>query len=125
MKESALDKFGRFLVTNLLDKGLDRFDNLSKNQLQSKSTAQLQKELQEFDSKQLETIEKLVANVLVASAHDFLFALEERNDFKEDIALVVDGVNVADESDGLQGEIFGEEGWLQKFSQHKSLSKFN
>ncbi|MEM7084213.1 MAG: hypothetical protein AAF465_15900 [Pseudomonadota bacterium] len=48
--------------------------------------------------------------------HDFLFALEEK---RNDVSVFVGQCNVAEMSDGLQGEIFTEDGWYERFSQHR------
>lgn len=67
---------------------------------------------------QLEVIEKTIIETLSAACHDFLFALQERNDLYNDIQLLVDGNNLAEESDGLQGELFSVDGWIQSFSAY-------
>lgn len=50
--------------------------------------------------------------------HDFLFALQEEADSGGEVAIRVRGKNVATLSDGLHGELFGEEGWFARFSAH-------
>lgn len=121
MEKLSLDKFGKFLIDNLFDNGINRYNSLSSNKLKSPLTMKLRNELQNFNSTQLATIEKLVVNVLIASSHDFLYALEERNNNEEDITIYIDGENLAEMSDGLNGELFGKDGWLQKFSDHNSF----
>lgn len=52
----------------------------------------------------------IVDNVLVA----LLSALDEDSD----VQLIADGTSVADESDGLAGELFGERGWIARMSRY-------
>ena len=52
--------------------------------------------------------------------HDILFALQESHDCKSGIEIMVDGTAVGEHSDGLHGEIFGDEGWIVRFSSHPS-----
>jgi hypothetical protein len=50
--------------------------------------------------------------------HSFLFALSEARDSGLDVAVTVGGCDIAEQSDGLHGELFGDEGWFIKFSRH-------
>jgi hypothetical protein len=49
--------------------------------------------------------------------HDFLFKLQEVADFEDDIQVLVDGENGAGLSDGIHGELFGEDGWQARYSK--------
>ena len=118
-EEKELDKFGKFLIENLYDKGLDSFEKLANGNVNAESKQALQEKLEMFTPNQLEIVKNVVSTVLTTSMHDFLFALAERSDFDGDIEIIVDNKNIAEDSDGLQGELFSEDGWLQKFSQHK------
>ena len=114
MEENAIDKFGAFFIQNFFDKGIERYFALTEGQLKSPSIAQL---IEQLTPEQFLLMEKLLREVLVTASHDFLFALQERIDFENDIRLLVDEVEIAKESDGLQGELFTEDGWIQKFSK--------
>ena len=57
---------------------------------------------------------------LSVGLHDFLFALQEAHDLERGIEVLVDGKNVAELSDGLQGEPCGGEGWIAKFARYPS-----
>ena len=67
-------------------------------------------------SEQRDIVRRCVVDTLDSAIHDFVFAVVENADFEEDIQIIVDGVNVAKESDGLHGEAYGEEGWEAKYS---------
>ena len=47
---------------------------------------------------------------------DTFVALLTALEMSDDVALSVRGVSVADVSDGLAGELFGEHGWIRQFS---------
>ena len=117
MKFDSLDKFGHFTVTTLYDSGLEKFYSLANNKLKSPSTENLRVALQKMTPKQIEIIKQLVLSVLNASIHDFLFAIQERNELEGDIKILVDGKNVSDLSDGLNGELYSSDGWINKFSE--------
>jgi len=63
-------------------------------------------------------VRRVVLQAVDSGLHDFLFALGEADDFEEGIAFVVGGQNVAELSDGLQGEPYGDAGWFKRFSKH-------
>lgn len=39
----------------------------------------------------------------------------------EDFALIKDGENIAELSDGLSGELYTEDGWISKYSEQRRL----
>ena len=56
--------------------------------------------------------------VVDTGLHDFLFALQQIADFDNDINVLVDGKNIVEQSDGLHGELFGDNGWFARYSKH-------
>jgi hypothetical protein len=52
--------------------------------------------------------------------HDLLFAFQEAHDRNTGIEIMVDGKPIAELSDGLHGEIFGETGWIVRYSEFPS-----
>ena len=47
-----------------------------------------------------------------------LFAIEEQANVDHAIKVVVNNVNIETASDGLTGELYGENGWFAKLSKH-------
>jgi len=117
MHNKSLDKFGKFIIENLFDKGIYHFQELSKGTFKLHPD-QTENPFDQFDDAQKKLMEEVVKKILTSATHDFLFALEERNDMEEDIQVIVDQENIAELSDGLQGELFTEDGWLYKYSEH-------
>lgn len=117
--EKSLDKFGNFIVRSLFDKGLDRYYDLVQNKLKSQSTEALRKDMQQFNEQQITIINNLVTNILTSSIHDFLYSIEERTNFENDLEILIDGKNIIELSDGLNGELFSNEGWIKKYSIYK------
>ncbi len=120
MKHNELQKFGEFIIHNLFDKGIECYTQLSENQLKSPLTKQLRNDIKELNEEQLALMRKVVFEVMTTAMHDFLFALQERNDLENDISINVDEINIAEESDGLHGEIFTDEGWIKIYSAYSN-----
>ena len=117
MSQQSLDKFGKFIIENLYDKGIYKFMELKKGNFKLHPN-QTENPFDQFDESQIKVIEAILRKTLTGATHDFLFALEERNDLEEDIQVMVDQENIAELSDGLQGELFLEDGWINKFSEY-------
>jgi hypothetical protein len=116
--ENRLDKFGQFLVENLRDRGISKAEGLLNGEWRAPSLLNLQTELGKLSDAQKESVKATVINSIDTAIHDFLFALQERTDFDNDIQIVVDGENVAELSDGIHGEAYTDEGWYAKYSKY-------
>jgi hypothetical protein len=114
----AANKFGEFIVKNLWDESLDFFDRLARGHWKAPADQPIQRELMALAPEQIALIRRCVVKSLGAGLHRFLFALGEAHDFEKEIAVIVDGVNVVEQSDGLHGESFGPDGWMAKYSRH-------
>ncbi len=118
-QQSSLDKFGEFIVVNLRDKAIETAEMLLENRSKSPQTKILQDELSTFNAAQKAIVANTVKASIDAAIHDFLFAIEEQADFENDIQIIVNEDNIVEMSDGLQGELFTQDGWLEKYSKFK------
>src|SRR5262249_32258767 len=114
----AANKFGEFIIKNLWDESVEFFDLLSRGHWKAPALKKLQKEVVALSPQQLAIVRRCVVETLGVGLHRFLFALGEARDFDQGIAVVVDGVDVVEQSDGLHGESFGPDGWMAKYSRH-------
>jgi hypothetical protein len=113
-----LDTLGRFVMEKLRDKAFDTADLTLKGHWKSPQLATLQADLAKLSEPQRDVARRLVRSVVDSAIHDFLFALQEVNDFDQSVQLLARGENTAAKSDGLHGEPFGDDGWQAKFSRH-------
>ena len=118
-QQSSLDKFGEFIVVNLRDKAIETAEMLLENGSKSPQTKILQDELSTFNAAQKAIVANAVKASIDAAIHDFLFAIEEQADFENDIQIIVNEENIVEMSDGLQGELFTQDGWFEKYSKFK------
>jgi len=114
----VLDKFGEFIVKTLRDETIEHFDILAQGNWKAPALQKLQNELKDFTEDQISVIKRCIINSIDAGIHSFLFSLQERADFNNDIQIIVDGNNVVEASDGIHGEAFGEDGWYARFSKY-------
>jgi hypothetical protein len=113
---NKLELFGKLISEDLRDSSLNRYMDLESDRLGSEYSKQLSKELSTFTGEQKKIIRKVLTASVDTGIHNFLFALEEE---RNGIKVMIDNENIAELSDGLQGEIYSSDGWFEKFSQHK------
>ncbi|EEE44884.2 hypothetical protein [Roseibium alexandrii] len=67
-----------------------------------------------------EKLRQIVEATIDDCLHEFLFMLENNYDTLELLFKASDGsvINVAETSDGLCGELYTEDGWIEKFGSH-------
>lgn len=116
--QDPLKRFGKFLVENLRDKGIDFAENLLKNHWKPSELKNIQAELQTLTDIQKETFRQAIVKTIDTAIHDFLFALQEQADLGNNIQIIVDGKNVVELSDGIHGEAYSDKGWYAKFSNY-------
>jgi hypothetical protein len=114
---NKVDKFGKFLVDNLRDKGIEFADKLLQNHWKAPAFQTIQAELYELSDSKKKFIKEAIIATIDNAIHDFLFALQEINDIK----ILVDGENIVELSDGIHGEAFSDEGWYTKYSKFKTV----
>lgn len=118
-----LDKFGEFLMKNFRDNAIYKINTLFEGSAKAPAYQDLQNSLKSFNEEEKEILKKAFTISLDSGLHDFLFSLQESTDNHEGIELLVNGSNVAKQSDGLQGELFTEDGWLSKYSAYGEPSE--
>lgn len=110
-----LDNFEKDIAEDLRDSALKRYLDLEAGFIGSESTKELSSSLCEFSEEQRKLIRKIVTRCVDVGVHDFLFAMK---DDRNGVSISVNGQDISGILDGLHGEIFTEDGWFEKYSQH-------
>lgn len=118
-----LDIAGEFLMKHFRDNALSKLDALIEGKLNAPGLLSLQSSIVSLEDEEKEILKKACIESLDSGLHDFLFALQEASDNNENIKFLVNGKNIAELSDGLQGELFTEEGWFSKYSAYGEVSE--
>lgn len=66
-----------------------------------------------LSSDDIEIVRWLIPEIVDVSLHNMLFMIEEN----DDIELLFENENLKEISDGLAGELYTEDGWIDKFSK--------
>ncbi len=120
---SPLDKFGEFVMHNLRDAAIERHAMLQGGKWKTDAIQGLQSAVVALPKDTKDLLMRCVVDSLDVAIHDFLFALQEAYDLERGIEVRVDDANVAELSDGLQGEPYGKNGWIAKHSKYPNLRR--
>ncbi len=121
---ALLDKFGEFIVQKLRDKMLHNLEMMMSGNWNAPDLRELQTKVSCITDAQKQTVRELAEELITVGMHDLLFALQEEADSGGAVRVLVDGNDVSQLSDGLHGKIFGDEGWIVRFSKYPSEAEF-
>ena len=118
MNKSPLDRFGELLMTRLRDRAIEHQELIARGHYRAPGL----KELQALVGAQSPDVQALILRCVTESVdsaiHDFLFTIQEHHDHDGSVDVLIGGQSVADASDGLHGEPYGDGGWQARFSRY-------
>ena len=109
---NALNEFGEIFMNETRDVTINSMNKKIDGTMQSASAKEIQEKIIDFTDEQKEILKFIVAQTVDTALDSFLFMLEQH----EEISLLYDDVNLNEESDGLSGELYTEDGWIEKYS---------
>ena len=115
--DPSLDVFGKLVTERLRDTAVEKFEALSRGKLKAPSLQSLQVALASLNPREREIVRRCLVSSIDSAIHDFLFSLQEGEYEGTSVQVVVGGSDVNELSDGLQGEPYGNEGWISRFSK--------
>lgn len=116
-----LDKFGEDFIKQSRDMTLDKYRLISSGKMKSEDAQKITSLLNCFNNNDIQKINTIVANMIDRTIFNMLYLFEQSNDWvivnkKQADANSLE--NVAEISDGLSGELYGKQGWIEKYSQY-------
>lgn len=116
MGNELLDEFACRLIGEVRDATISNWQMILSGHLKGERADRLRLMTNDI---QPEVVLKVVEEAVDSTLHHLLQWLEEENDFK--IRAVLGDCqcdDLAEESDGFSGELYTQEGWIARFSQH-------
>lgn len=115
--KEALDFFGKVLMEQVRDEAIEDWERILGGKMKDEESQQLFNEVQSLRSEQLQFILKLIPEVVDRTLHHFLWTLEQEEEVNIVITLEEENpINLRENSDGLAGELYTEDGWISRFS---------
>lgn len=116
---SHLDYFGKKLMEMVRDNVIYKFDKICMDEIKSEEALKLAEKINSFSSDEREKLRSIVINSIDTSMVNFLTMLQECEDsIALNITINTETQNLVSISDGLGGELFGEDGLMKRFSEY-------
>ena len=112
---SALDEFGKIFMEETRDVSIRIMDKKIDGTMKGEGQKEFNEKISGFTDEQKEILKFVVSETVEQVLHNFLFMVEEH----EEIGLLYNDVNLNEESDGLAGELYTEDGWIEKYSSQR------
>lgn len=121
-----LNTLGKMLVAEVRDETLEAFKKTLQGKYKSISAIKLKSLIDKLCIKDTDILYKIVLDVIDSSLYNTLWMIEQ----SDEIDLVYRNPNNPDKttsfkeiSDGLCGELYSEEGWIEKYSKYPPSMK--
>lgn len=113
--DNYLEEFGKIFIKEVRDRTIDVFDRKTQGLMKSKESQLLFERVNKLNDEQKSLISDIIPQIVDLSIHNMLCLFEEHDEFQ----IIVGGENIADISDGLAGELYTSDGWIEKFSEQR------
>lgn len=111
-----LELFGSIFIDEVRDRTIRVFDKKIEGFMKDAASQALFEEIQTLDESQRQILYRIIEQVTDLSIHNMLNMFEEH----EEIKLLLNGVNLTEESDGLAGVLYTVDGWISRYSKQRT-----
>lgn len=121
MARNPLDVVGELLMVRIRDKSIENWERILDGRMLGETAETVRQELSETSAGISEKVKRIIPHVVDTVIHNFLWALEQEK--AVGLWIEADGQvtpSIREVSDGLTGELYGERGWIAKFSRKDS-----
>ena len=120
MAGNAIDVFGELLMCKVRDKAIADWDRILDGRMKGRTAERVREELATASPDAADVLRNMVPRLVDSVLDHLMWTLEQEETI--DVSVEVDGVttpSIRDASDGLSGELYGERGWISRFSQER------
>lgn len=115
MNEEILNYFGEKLMKEVRDETISSVDMMIEGKMNGITAKQMKEKISCLNDVQLEVVMWLIPKIVDLGLYNLLSMIEQNNDVK----ILINGIDIKESSDGLEGELYTEDGWIQKFSNER------
>jgi len=113
-----LDILGKLLMGKLRDVSIELCEGLTESRYESPGHKEIQKEIENFSPEQKQALIKCVTYCIDGGINDFLFNLDKASRNSKELSISLKGEDVSGLTEGLHRELYGAQGWQQRFSRY-------
>ena len=117
--DKIVDDFGKVFIENVWDYTIDVMKNTIDGKMKSEKSKILYKKINELDN----DVKKIIKEIIMETIQQNTFHI--LNFFEQEESYIIgfnDGVKIVDLkelSDGIAGELYGDDGWIEKYGKGK------
>lgn len=118
MRNPSLDKFGKLLIEKVRDQAIGDWERFISGEMKGVTAERVKQQTASLTSEQKTIICNLIPMVVDTTLHHLLYIAEQ----EQSLRLMIDNPeggaahNLREISDGLAGELYGDHGWIARFS---------
>ena len=116
--EDILNEFGKILIKEVRDNVINSMNESIDGKRKGIAAQLIKKKIAILNEEQIEVLKELILEIVDCSLDSMLFMIEG----DPELQLIFQGVDLKEVSDGLSGELYTEDGWIQKFSEYKEFA---
>lgn len=119
--KKALDVFGKAFIRNVFDRTVRKYGDMIFQRRTKGMTAQYVNEmLKGFSDEQRKHVYLIMCKAIEDASFNALDLFNQNEDFQLNVCIDGAWTNLSEASDGLSGELFGDSGWIARFSSTES-----
>lgn len=111
--EDKLNDFGEILINQVRNSTINTFYKMIDGKSKSTTGKKVYEKIANFDNENIDILKELILEVVDIELHNMLFIIEGNDDIK----LFFEDEDLKEISDGLSGELYTEDGWIEKFGE--------
>lgn len=110
-----LSIFGEMLIKDVRDRSIREYDMIISGKMKDEDSQKIHEEIKAMGEKEYQLIDKIIPRIVDLTMHNMLRMIEEN----ESLEMMVEKESIDEISDGLAGELYTEDGWIQRFSKQR------
>jgi hypothetical protein len=116
LHKQLLDLFGEILIHQVRDESIDDWEMMLDGRMKGELAEQVRSRIARFDQKAIHTLKELLPKIVDTVLHHSLWTIEQDERLDVRMTDATGTINIREASDGLAGELYGENGWIAHFS---------
>lgn len=116
---TILDDFGKTLISEVRDRSISEIDMLLDGKMKGITAQIFKSKLKSFGKEQIEVIKWLIPQLVDINLNNTLEMIDSNNSIDVKITYNNSQYSIKELSDGLSGELYTSDGWIQKFSNER------
>jgi hypothetical protein len=125
LENPYLNRFGQTLMRRVRDASIEHWDSVVQGRMRGPDNQRVATAVAAFTPEQRLLVEWLIVRIVDVTIHSLLSTIEEDESIKvQQCVAGGDCANIAEISDGLGGEPYGDEGWIARFSQERHYESY-